>query len=128
LHVHMLHYPKDWVPLLESNALPIHVADPEKDRPAYVVEARHGTLTSVMVSSMVTGIAERDAILGPLMHKRMWQMHPVDTFVAAAKKEWDQWGKTIQSMGYDKPHPPYPYTEEIVRTYLKKEWTALGVA
>jgi len=124
---YFLHYPSDLMPMIEANALPTHVADPEKDRPAYVVEARHGALTSSMIGHMCPGFAEVDGPHGILSHKRMWQMHPVDTFVAAAKKEWDGWSKLCQARGYTKPHPEYPYTEEILRGFMKKEWASLGI-
>merc|ERR1712113_322124 len=107
--------------ILESGAMPTHVADASKDRPAYVVEARYGTLTMVSTSQLVPAIAEREMITGPLKHKRMWQMHPIDSYLLAASKEWDSWSKTIKSMGYSKEHPIYPYTQEVAHEFLRIE-------
>mmetsp|Transcript_39915 Transcript_39915/g.90068 ORF Transcript_39915/g.90068 Transcript_39915/m.90068 type:complete len:629 (-) Transcript_39915:47-1933(-) len=123
--VHLFHYHKDWIPVEESNAMPTHVADESIDRPAYVVEARHGALVGVSLGGLIPGIAERGAISGPLKRQRMWQMHPVDKFIHAAKLEWEMWVKIIEGQGYKKPAPPYPYTVETVHTYLEKEQEAL---
>mmetsp|Transcript_15297 Transcript_15297/g.43370 ORF Transcript_15297/g.43370 Transcript_15297/m.43370 type:complete len:628 (-) Transcript_15297:60-1943(-) len=122
--VHLLHYPKDFAAVLESGAMPVHVADESIDRPAYVVEARHGSMTGISLGALVPAISERGQTVGPLKHKRMWQMHPLDSFLAAAKKEWDTWSKILQDMGYDREPPEYPYTEEIVKVYLEKEQEA----
>jgi len=119
--VHLLYYPKDWFPLMDGSQMPTHVADESIDRPAYVVEARHGALTGITLGSVVPGIGERGAVTGPLARERMWQIHPLDKFLEAATKEWDHWVRILKEQGYDKPAPPYPYTEELVRTYLHKE-------
>jgi len=121
-YVHLLKYPKDWDIIHNSGALPTHVADEDNDRPAYVVEARHGAMTQISLNGLVPALGERGTITGALAHLRMWQMHPLDSFLAAAKKEWDEWGKQLREMGYDDlPHPEYPYTEDIVKVYLEKE-------
>mmetsp|Transcript_41645 Transcript_41645/g.89407 ORF Transcript_41645/g.89407 Transcript_41645/m.89407 type:complete len:625 (-) Transcript_41645:281-2155(-) len=121
-HVHLMHYPKDWDVLVSSGAMPTHVADEANDRPAYVVEARHGAMTQISLSTMIPALAARGNIIGPLAHIRMWQMHPLDSFIACAKKEWDEWSKTLQEMGFDREPPPYPYTEEIVKGYIAQEY------
>lgn len=119
--VHMLHYPKDFLALMDGAQLPTHVADESIDRPAYVVEARHGSITGITIGSLVPAIAERGAVTGPLSHQRMWEIHPIESYIEAATLEWDAWSKQIQACGYDKPHPPYPYTLEKVKEYLDKE-------
>jgi len=120
--IHLLHYPKDWVPIMEAGAMPSHLADESIDRPAYVVEARHGALTGITLGAMVPGIAERGNVVGPLSNQRMWQIHPVEQFLVCARKEWDDWGRMIRDAGHDKPVPPYPYTVEMVKSYLDKEY------
>lgn len=120
-HVHLMHYPKDWDAIVTSGAMPTHVADEANDRPAYVVEARHGAMTQISINSLIPALAGRNSIVGPLAHVRMWQMHPLDSFLEAARKEWESWSQTLQEMGYDREHPPYPYTEGIVKVYLEKE-------
>jgi len=122
--VHLLSFPKDWVAVMESGQMPTHVADESIDRPAYVVEARHGSLTSISLSGLVPGIGERGMVTGPLKHQRMWQIHPLDAFMEACNKEWEMWTSILKDQGYDKPAPPYPYTEEKVREFLAKEQEA----
>mmetsp|Transcript_29566 Transcript_29566/g.68766 ORF Transcript_29566/g.68766 Transcript_29566/m.68766 type:complete len:629 (+) Transcript_29566:38-1924(+) len=119
--VHLFHYPKDWVPVMESGAMPVHVADESIDRPAYVVEARHGALTGITIGSLVPGIGERGAVSGAIKPQRMWAIHPIDKFIECARTEWEMWIKIIENHGYTKPAPPYPYTVELVGTYLEKE-------
>mmetsp|Transcript_17374 Transcript_17374/g.50815 ORF Transcript_17374/g.50815 Transcript_17374/m.50815 type:complete len:631 (-) Transcript_17374:57-1949(-) len=119
--VHLFHYPKDWVPVMESGAMPVHVADESIDRPAYVVEARHGALVGVSIGSLIRGIGDRGAVTGPLANLRSWQIHPIDKFIECARKEWEMWIRQIESHGYTKPAPPYPYTIEMVNGYLEKE-------
>jgi len=127
--VHFLHYPKDFDSVIQSGLMPTHVADETIDRPAYVVEARHGSSTSICLGACVQGLAERGMVVGPLKHTRMHQMHPVDSFLEAAKKEWDNWSKTIRDLGYTHvEHPEYPYTEEIVKGYIAKEHEAYAAA
>lgn len=123
-HVHIMHYPKDWDLVLESGAMPTHVADESIGRPAYVVEARHGAMAQISLGAIIPALGARGAVVGPLKHGRMWQMHPVEDFLLCAAKEWDEWGKSLQEMGYDKPHPPYPYTSEIVLGYIQDEYKA----
>lgn len=119
--VFLLHYPKDFAPCLEAMGFPTHVADESIDRPAYVVEARHGALCGITLGALVPGIGERGNVTGPLKRQRMWDMHPPEKFLLAAQKEWDHWSKIIQDAGYTKPHPPYPYTVELINGYLEKE-------
>jgi hypothetical protein len=119
--IHLLHYPKDFVPCMEGMGFPTHVADESIDRPAYVVEARHGALCGITLGALIPGIADRGCVTGPLKRQRMWDMHPPEKFVLACQLEWDMWSKIIQEAGYTKPHPPYPYTVEMIHGYLKKE-------
>jgi len=122
--VHLLNYPQDWVPVMESGSMPVHVADESIDRPAYVVEARHGALCAISIGSLVPGIGERGVVTGPLSHQRMWQIHPLDKFLEAATKEWNHWCQIIKDQGYAMPAPPYPYSQGLVQTYLDKELDA----
>lgn len=120
-HVYLMHYPKDFVPCLEAMGFPTHVADESIDRPAYVVEARHGAITGITLGSLVPGIGERGIVTGPLKRTRMHQIHPPDKFLLACKLEWDHWVSMIKSQGWTKTPPPYPYTIEMVHGFLQKE-------
>lgn len=124
--IHMLHFPADWGNVQASGSLPIHVADESIDRPAYVVEARHGSLTGISIGSMVPGIGERGNVTGPLGRQRMWELHPAEHFLKCCELEWYAWSKTIhETPGYEHvPEPKYPYSLEIVQEYLEKEQAA----
>lgn len=119
--IHFLYFPKDWASVMDGGLLPIHVADESIDRPAYVVEARHGSLTGITLGALVPAIGERGSIVGPLKRIRMWQIHPVDKFIEVAKREWDEWAKNIRDLGYETESPPYPYTVDVMKVYLEKE-------
>eukprot|EP00747_Dinoflagellata_sp_TGD_P186872 gnl/TRDRNA2_/TRDRNA2_44222_c0_seq1.p1 gnl/TRDRNA2_/TRDRNA2_44222_c0~~gnl/TRDRNA2_/TRDRNA2_44222_c0_seq1.p1 ORF type:complete len:652 (+),score=131.59 gnl/TRDRNA2_/TRDRNA2_44222_c0_seq1:93-2048(+) len=126
--IHLLYYPKDFAVVRDSQALPTHKADESIDRPAYVVEARFGSMLAITISSLVPGIGERGAITGPIKRERMWQMHPADKFLEAARLEWDMWSEQIRSLPEfkDQEHIPYPYTLEKINTYLELEFAAYG--
>eukprot|EP00931_Biecheleriopsis_adriatica_P028193 TRINITY_DN16851_c0_g1_i1.p1 TRINITY_DN16851_c0_g1~~TRINITY_DN16851_c0_g1_i1.p1 ORF type:complete len:628 (-),score=131.60 TRINITY_DN16851_c0_g1_i1:36-1919(-) len=117
---HLLKFPRDWQPVMDSSAMPVHKADPENDRPAYVVEARHGALTAITLGAMVRGIGERGAVTGPLKRQRQLDIHPLRLFLECAKKEWDEWRRMLEQNGYVKT-PEYPYSLQDVEGYLRKE-------
>jgi len=118
--IYFFDYPEDWGPVKESGGLPSHQADESIDRPAYVVEARHGAITGICIGA-VQGLMEINNAAGWLKRDRMWRLHPPEKFLLACQLEWENWSKMIQEMGYDKDHPPYPYTLESVTGLLQKE-------
>jgi len=124
-HVWLMHYPKDFVAITESGQMPTHKADESIDRPAYVVEARHGALTGISLGSLVPGIAERGNVLGPLARQKMWECNPIDKFLECCRNEWYGWSKQIQELGYEKEPPAYPYTDADLQRYLEMEQEAL---
>lgn len=122
-YTYFLDYPKDWIPIRDSNMLPSHAADESKDRPAYVVEARHGAITGLTVNAMCPGIQERAGQVATLKRERMWDCNPIESFLEAAAKEWDAYSDQFIAEGWA-PHlkkPPYPYTLPMVMSYLKAE-------
>merc|ERR1719271_1260507 len=112
-HIHLLNYPKDWLALREGGGLPIHLEEPEKNRPIYVVDARHGSTTIVMVNN-IPDIAEKDAARGNFAGRRQRECHPMAGFILAAKKEWDAYCDQFEKEGWrpDIPRPAYPYSLE----------------
>jgi len=119
--VWLLMYPQEYQAVLASGQMPVHSADYEIDRPAYVVEARHGSLAGpILAGCLSPAWSERGNIVGGLKTSRMRAMHPPDRFQECCKREWDDWSKTIQEMGYEKPHPPYPYTLDMVLELQRK--------
>jgi len=118
--VWMLNHPADWPTVMDGGQLPSHVADESIDRPAYVVEARHGALTGISLGALVPGIGERMGAVGWLSKQRQWDCHPLDKYLDCCRREWYMWNDKIRDLGYDRPTPEYPYTMEIVTEYL--EW------
>lgn len=90
------------------------------DRPAYVVEARHGALTGITLGSMVRGIAERGMVWNPLKRQRQREIHPPEKILECAKREWDDWRKTLTELGYTDT-PEYPYSLEKLNEFADAE-------
>ncbi|CAE7632712.1 unnamed protein product [Symbiodinium necroappetens] len=122
---HLLMYPKDWEPLYEGNCFPVHEADEEISRPAYVVEALHGSLVGLTLGAMVRGIAERSMVTGPLKRQRQLEIHPPEKFLECCKREWNEWKTTIEDLGYTGA-PEYPYTLDMVKDLMQQEMTELA--
>lgn len=118
--VYLLKYPAEWAAVMDSGLLPTHEAEEEFSRPAYVVEARHGALTGITLSSMVRGLAERGAVWGPLKRQRQREIHPPEKILECAKREWDEWKKTLNDLGYENT-PEYPYNTENLGVYCAAE-------
>lgn len=117
---YILKYPSEWANVMESGMLPTHEAEEEMNRPAYVVEARHGALTGITLSALVRGLAEAGAVWGPLKRQKQLEIHPPEKILECAKREWDEWRKSLNKMGYENT-PEYPYTSEILKEYCDAE-------
>lgn len=118
---HFFWYPKDFQQVKESGMLPKHKAEPDQDRPAYVIDARHGTTTGVLCNAMVVALAEAQAGLGYLKHRKQWECHPIEKFVSECSAEWDEYARTWKAAGAPGPIPEYPYTENLVQSFLQQE-------
>mmetsp|Transcript_90179 Transcript_90179/g.280760 ORF Transcript_90179/g.280760 Transcript_90179/m.280760 type:complete len:708 (-) Transcript_90179:88-2211(-) len=102
-----------------SGMLPRHkvdMADEGTPRPAYVVDARHGSQTAMTVGMYTPGIAEVESSAGFVKAVRHRLCHPIRKFLAQAKEDWDHYAKKMLAGGFgtDKPYPEYPYTPEVV--------------
>merc|ERR1711862_236577 len=86
-------------------------------RPAYVVDARHGTQTGMTVSMYVPGLVHYTATAGLIKAVRHRLCHPIRKFLAQAKEDWDYYARRMLSEGFgvDKPYPEYPYTQAVVK-------------
>lgn len=119
---HCLDYPEDWKALKESRMLPTHKAEPENDRPCYVIDARQAMVISFTIPQFCPQIADHSFILNGLKHKRQVECHPPRVFLAECAAEWDEYGKTWKARDPTlKDPPPYPYTWEQVSDLLEKE-------
>lgn len=115
--MHFIHYPQDFqTKLLAMGAMPRHKAD--DDRPAYVVDARHGTSTMLFVGACIPFLQERGAIEARLKVERMWALHPVDKFIEYCKEDWNYYTARFKAEGLS--GPDYPYTPEVAQYWLKE--------
>merc|ERR1712039_1137502 len=102
-----------------SGMLPRHKADLSDDntpRPAYVVDARHGTNTGMVVGMHTPGLNEYKQSADFVKSVRYRLCHPLKKFIAQAKEDWDYYAKrmVLEGFGAGKPYPEYPYTVESV--------------
>ncbi|CAE7545732.1 unnamed protein product [Symbiodinium natans] len=117
---YFLWYPKDFPNVRDSGLMPTHSADPELDRPAYVIDARHGTQTIMGINGAVPAIAEAHAGLGLVKRQKQLECHPTRKYLEECRLEWEEYGEKLKELGAPKPCPPYPYTLKIVEAFMKE--------
>jgi len=127
---HFLWYPKDWAYLRDCGLLPKHSAEEEIDRPAYVIDARHGTQTSMAIGSTTPAIGESQMNLGFVKRQKQLECHPTQKFLQECSEEWKAYGQKFKELGAPRECPPYPYTLKIVEELLaaNEEEAALKAA
>lgn len=119
--VFFIHHPGDFVAgVVAMGMLPKHSADFADEgtpRPAYVVDARHGTSTSMAIAIHTPHLAQAQSFDGVVKAVKHRLCHPVERFIAAAKEDWDHYAQKFLAEGFgtDKPYPEYPFTVESVR-------------
>jgi len=118
---HFLWFPKDYAPLYEGGLLPKHKADPDTDRPAYVIDARHGTTTGMLLEGSVLAFQESGPTRGGLKRAKQLECHPMEKFIDECAAEWDAYAKKWKENGAPGPIPAYPYTYAIVNEFLAAE-------
>lgn len=115
---HFLWYPNDFQLLIHCGLIPKHPAEPEHDRPAYVVDARHGSGTSIGVGAVIPAIGESGQISGYIKRQKQLECHPMKQFLDECREEWEEYGRMFQALGAPRECPPYPYTYDIVQALL----------
>mmetsp|Transcript_24578 Transcript_24578/g.70665 ORF Transcript_24578/g.70665 Transcript_24578/m.70665 type:complete len:753 (+) Transcript_24578:63-2321(+) len=121
---YFIHHPSDFVNGAVANGmLPKHAADMSdggSPRPAYVVDARHGTSTGMSVMLYTPHLAQEQSFDGVVKAVKHRLCHPIDKFLAAAKEDWDHYAEKFLAEGFgtDKPYPTYPFSPELVRAYI----------
>jgi len=117
---HFMDFPRDWTKIVQSGMLPVHKAEPEIDRPAYVIEARTSTAIGMIVPGFCPEIAERGStVYAWLKRTRQLECHPLKAFLAEAEAEWHEYGKAWKRLDPSlKDPPPYPYTVEMVQAWV----------
>jgi len=118
---HFFWYPKDFKGVQDSGMLPSHKAEPDEDRPAYVLDARMATGAMMVLGSCAPALGETMGTFPLLKHWKQWECHPMKLFVQQCKDEWDEYARTWKENGAPGPVPAYPYTPEMVQGYLDEE-------
>merc|ERR1719343_1426748 len=114
--IYFFHYPNDYgYGVSMAGMLPKHSADMSDEgtpRPAYVVDARHGTATGMAVGMHTPHLGQEQSFDGIIKAVKHRLCHPVDKFLTAAKEDWDYYAQRFlaEGFGVDKPYPEYPYT------------------
>jgi len=125
---HFFWFPKDFKPILDAGSLPRHRAEPDQDRPAYVIDARHGTVTAMVVNTSCIALVEASAKIQGLKRAKQWECHPMEKFVDECREEWDSYARQWKERGAPGPIPPYPYTHAVVKGFLEEEQRELEAA
>lgn len=109
--------------------LPKHKSEPDEDRPAYVIDARHGTTTGMLVEGMTLALQETGAVRGPLKRRKQLECHPMEKFVDEAGAEWDAYAKLwkVENKAPN-PIPPYPYNHKNVKEFMDEEMREVEAA
>jgi len=121
LSAHFMWFPSDWAMVRDSGMMPKHSAEPENDRPAYVIDARHATTTGISLGGMIVAFQESGAVQGPLKRRKQLECHPMKKYVDECTAEWNEYAKRWKENGAPKDIPPYPYTYKNVQEYLNEE-------
>lgn len=117
---HFLDFPRDWVALRDSGMLPKHKAEPDNNRPAYVLDARLASGASILIPAFAPQVAERSATQGMLKRTRQLQCHPMKTYIDQAAAEWDEYARKWKEEDPSlKDPPPYPYTYVNTTGFLR---------
>jgi len=114
-----MHHPQDWyskIMDMSMGLMPRHKTNGE-DVPAYVVDARHGTQTIMIVTSLIPFIAERSSVEVGLKASRMWLLHPIEKFLDYCKEDWDYYCEKMRKEG--RSGPEFPYTKEVAGKILQ---------
>mmetsp|Transcript_118518 Transcript_118518/g.205862 ORF Transcript_118518/g.205862 Transcript_118518/m.205862 type:complete len:707 (-) Transcript_118518:173-2293(-) len=118
-------WPQDFQPILDSNMMPKHTADDADGgtyRPAYVVDARHGTMTSIAIPVCCPQQAQEQQHYGFVKAVRQRLCHPMKQFLQEAQADWDHYGKMFieEGFGKDKKYPDYPYTYQNMQKWVQR--------
>lgn len=112
-------FPKDFASVVPL--LPRHKADPQTDRPAYVIDARHGASTGITLDAAVLALQESGAKRGLLKRNKQLECHPPRIFLEECAAEWEEYGRKLERQGAPRSAPLYPYTHEMVDAFLQEE-------
>jgi len=116
---HMMDYPKDWETMVTSGMLPLHKAELEIDKPAYVLDARIQTSMGFVIPAFCTLLGEEAAGFGQLKRRKQLECHPLKAFLQEASEEWDEYAKKWKAEDPTLLDPPeYPYKFNTVQAWV----------
>lgn len=106
-----MHFPSDFYNIIvPAGMMPRHKTNGE-DVPAYVVDARHGTSTMMIIQACIPFLMERGGVEGSIKYERMRTLHPIRKFIDYCREDWDHYCKKLQAEGLN--GPAFPYTPEV---------------
>lgn len=59
------------------------------------------------------GLAEAGAVWGPLKRQKQLEIHPPEKILECAKREWDEWRKSLNKMGYENTPDSWRYFSQF---------------
>lgn len=125
---HFAWYPSDFADIAASGQLPSHEAEPEKGRPAYVMDARMSTTSTFVLLGMVPAFQETSARNALLKRRKQLECHPMDRFVEECAVEWEEYAHKWKALGAPGAIPAYPYTPTLVQELLDAEQLEINTA
>ena len=71
------------------------------------------------------GLAEAGAVWGPLKRQKQLEIHPPEKILECAKREWDEWRKSLNKMGYENTPDSWRYFSQFFLNKNKVEFHVL---
>lgn len=112
---------------LVKDKLPSNVRD---DVPLFVSGPTYGIQYLTPIMQRIPSLAIANAKFGDAHKARKTQLsHPLEEFLGECVAEWKMYAKYFQDHGMvdDRPEPEYPYTEEIVRGFIRRANKQYGI-
>jgi len=110
-------YPDDW--FLIKDSMP---HNPPGEKPCYVPGAAHLNATFMGIGMAVPALSQLTVPAGALKARKMQEAHPLEDFLGECRKEWESYIRYFRkhAMVDERPDPPYPYTEDMMRGYMDR--------
>mmetsp|Transcript_34393 Transcript_34393/g.79874 ORF Transcript_34393/g.79874 Transcript_34393/m.79874 type:complete len:625 (-) Transcript_34393:137-2011(-) len=119
--VHMINWFMDWPHDFEA-ARAMLPKQKASDRPAYVPGATHILPAMTSITQNIPALGAEMSGIDALKAYKQRRAHPLGQFLGECKREWEGYIKMFKeySMVDDRPEPPYPYTEELMQSYIDR--------
>jgi hypothetical protein len=115
---HFIDNPDDWN--LVKDKLPKNVANDHD--PAYCVTPAYGMPMGMALGSNLPWLAAKTGEMDAIKARKQKIRHPPREYLQECRREWESYCKFFRANGMvdDRPDPPYPYTEAIMKTLLER--------